>query len=371
MYFSYMRRLLLTVVFGCLVAAYQPVSAVELTGLFKARTPVTSQDASERKVAVELALMDVLTRVTGDSSIVNQPVIAEAIVSASQLVSLFQYKESDPDEVTITPWVLEVTFDEQGVRNLLIENGFPFWPAQRPELILWIGVERASNRALLGESNEELSELRQALQVSSKKRGVPVILPLLDEEDMGNISYADIWGGFRQEIMTASARYNTRHILVGTLSSAAGDRIRGKWRLWTDYDEIEWSSEQSDLKAVADEAIAQAAQTMARYYALRPGNDALNRFGIYVKGLETASQYALIQNTLSQFSGVEKVEVVGLEQNRCLLVVSVRGQSDLFFSAINNSDLLRVSVPPDIQEDVLIQTVGDLPVTYYYDLTIR
>jgi hypothetical protein len=38
--------------------------------------------------------------------------------------------------------------------------------------------------------------LRERIQATASRRGVPVAFPLLDTEDLQNVSFTDIWGGF-------------------------------------------------------------------------------------------------------------------------------------------------------------------------------
>jgi hypothetical protein len=94
--------------------------------------------------------------------------------------------------------------------------------------LLWVAVDGGQGeRAVLPaagappDTTQEMADLLESIRTSNTaiadQRGLPITLPLLDLEDMNQIEFADVWGGFEQSLLPASTRYGADAVLVGRI----------------------------------------------------------------------------------------------------------------------------------------------------------
>ena len=70
--------------------------AVEVTGLYEAEVPVTSQSAAERVAAIHTALEEVLVKVSGNAEVLQRPELKSLLDQAEQWVQRYQYRAALP-----------------------------------------------------------------------------------------------------------------------------------------------------------------------------------------------------------------------------------------------------------------------------------
>ena len=60
-----------------------------------------------------------------------------------------------------------------------------------------------------------LETVREQIVAAADERGLPIAWPLLDLQDLNAVTCTDVWGGFEDEIVAASARYRSDAVLIG------------------------------------------------------------------------------------------------------------------------------------------------------------
>ncbi len=311
--------------------------AVEVKGVYESVVPIAGQEAEERDVALQLGFVDVLVRVTGDVFIADEPLIQPEIKNVAKYVSRFQYQENTKEDA-LTRLNLYIKFDKGAIANLLRDKGLPIWPVNRPEVLVWIAIEDGSNRFILSPDSDQ--DIRNELVKIAKKRGVPVITPLMDINDMGQIRFSDIWAGFKEEVLTASKRYGDSHVLVGRLFRAASGNWDAKWTFWGMDSEENWNGSGVDVSTAMTSGIDGLIGVLSKYYALTPGNDSKTGLDIIVDGIDTTSEYAGVLKYLESQAGVVAIKVVSVKGSRVSYQIVIEGQTDLFFNAIDSGNYL-------------------------------
>jgi hypothetical protein len=72
--------------------------------------------------------------------------------------------------------------------------------------------------------------IKEFIFEAALNRGIPIRFPEVDKTDLQFISFVDIWGGFSDQIINASKRYNVQSILVGRIRN---DELTNNF--WTHY----------------------------------------------------------------------------------------------------------------------------------------
>ncbi|OJF68264.1 hypothetical protein BK026_05410 [Alteromonas sp. V450] len=182
------------------------VNAAQQVMVNEAQVMVDDQSQRTQQKALKQALSQVFLKMTGSSSVLNNEGIRAALSSPQSFLRSYRFAFENAK----TYYVAE--FDKQKLTTLIQQELLPLWGDRRPETIVWLVEEGASdNRTILDESMD--SDLKNSLIQTAKQRGVPVSLPLMDLTDSVNITTYDVWGRFIEPLRNASVRYTVDNII--------------------------------------------------------------------------------------------------------------------------------------------------------------
>ncbi|MCF6239263.1 MAG: DUF2066 domain-containing protein, partial [Candidatus Marinimicrobia bacterium] len=162
---------------------------------------------------------EVLLKVVGDNAALNATDLAPILGQPEQFIQQYQYHRMNKMSDDLTqPDVLELQliFNENELNRSLIELGLPVWGKSRPEILLWLAVEDGGVRSIVGENDID-SELPSILKQALTKRGLSLLIPLMDLQDQTQVSFADLWAGFAEPILKASQRYGTQVVVIAKI----------------------------------------------------------------------------------------------------------------------------------------------------------
>lgn len=327
-----------------LLVGVSPSRAEPLTGLFEATLPVMTQDASERKVAFEMGLIDVLIKNTGILQIATRSNINEMLADSETLVARYVYRTASEDASSLAPLHLNMVFDADAVRARLEALSLPYWPAERPPVIVWLVIDQPTGRRLVGRDDPLTAQWREQMQRHAVRRGVNLVFPLLDEADWANVQISDVWGGFTAPVLAASQRYRAAQILTGVINlrpDLPPSQRLNRWSFRADFDQQAWSDSQNEARVSLEEAVDRVMSRLGEYYAFRPGAQGQNRVTLLFNGIQQPIQYARLQTFLTAQPGVSRVTLLAQEGDRSVFQATLAGPADVFFSALRNATFLR------------------------------
>jgi len=371
-----MKKFLLFVV---LVLLCLPVSATTVKNLYEVSVPVFTQSDNERKEAVSQAFAELLIRVTGRRNIALQSGVKELIKTAPRYMRSFRYEqieekpepEAEPDlqedlvvdaenqesgqlidplanqtkaEKPKPNQYLVVSFDKQAVKNVLWKNKLPVWGETRPSTLLWIAVQDAEQRNLI-----DVSEPGPMLDYLSKlaiKRGLPLVYPLLDLEDQMNLNVTDVWGGFKDHINNASARYQTEAVVSARLSLNSSGIWQSRWSLYQGNDESSWQINAVDLESAVVYGLDNIADKLAERYAHVSISSDENATLIYISDVNNLSDYEKINDYLSSLSAIKNIELRQVQANELVYRLELRSNKKVLKQAISLGKVLLTQEDP-------------------------
>lgn len=306
--------------------------AVEVPALYQGSTQVTSRDsARERQRAFRDALGQVLIKNTGSTEVINHPVIRRALNNADDYVDTWSYRSvpatpgGDGEEPGIE---INVTFFEPEVLSLLDNAEIPLWPRNRPYTLVWVAVqEELGDRQLVGSSSSEFRDVMDTLQAEAARRGLPLLLPVLDFEDRRAIGVEDVWDMNREKLLAASGRYQSESILAIRLVKTLGGEVIGKSSyLFRDQVMALESFEDSEEEFLRD-SIDLAARELSAYYAvLLSGTDSNMEVNLTVNGIDSVEDYAGLLDYVGQLTDVNDIHIDSVDQETVKLKLSTGGQ---------------------------------------------
>jgi hypothetical protein len=310
-----------------------PAYAVEVTTLYTAQVLLDAEEQDPQALAYKTALEDVLTRVSGSELTADPERVELLFPNPASYVVQFRPGEDD------TLWV---SFDGEAVERTLRQAGQTVWGSDRPLTLVWLAVDWGQGeREIIGADDPEGSRdearsidrnrlLRQRVLDIAERRGLPVVFPLLDTEDLQNVSFSDIWGGFDDALLEASARYQANSILVGRVRPGTGQRNR--WRYYFGGTERNWSGE-------PELVVSLVADALAAEFAIS-GDAPMESIELQIAGIESVKAYGAVQTMLSELTVVESFAITEVEGDRIRYRVVVHGGADRLSRALRFNGLI-------------------------------
>lgn len=341
-----MRRLLKQSSFFALLMTslfIHPAQAERIADLYSASWPVESQSTNVRQKAMTNAFAEVLIRVSGSKDVVYNSEIQAALPNAQNYMRQYSYKRLSAAEQMVyeKPLLLVATFDSQAVKKILQDASQPVWSENRPSGAFWIAIEENGSRRVATDANDAVAI---SLNRAASRRGLPVILPLMDLEDKSQVTVGDIWGRFTGPIKRASERYNADYVVTGQLSQS-GEQWFGRWSMELGGSVENISSTAASKQQLVADLVDQVADKLASRLAVVFSGEVL-AVEIYVDNIHDLEAYAGVRNYLGNLGMTESVKVLQVKADAVLFEVKVLTSPQNLIDAINIGNNLR-RIPTD------------------------
>lgn len=348
------------VCFGVLAANHSVFAAI-VEGLYEAEVPVVSQSNDEHNRAMSEALAEVIVKVSGDAKAPSLEGVAAAMQKSSQYVQQFRYGRIPSNyfgkidsSATRLAWF---RFDENAVNRLLHDNGLPVWGRTRPTTLAWIAIEQDGARFILGgDANDDLKAM---LQFNAKRRGLALLLPLMDLEDQRKLTFADLWGEFQTTILAASARYQADAVLVGKLFLTPSDDWQVTWSLFENGRHLRWQGQYPQIGDAMKIGVAGSLEILAKRYAQVYAENQPSEMVLSVDGVSNLEDFARLTDYLKSLEQVKGVNATRINQHSVDVHLDLRGNPEGLRQTIGLGNVLAVAQVHTIpQETQAIDLVG-------------
>lgn len=332
-----------------------PGWAATFANLYTVTVPRDPAAADQRTAATQAAMARLMIRVTGNRNAPLDPALQEMITAPDPfLASYGSDREGRP----------LVGFRRGQVERALTDLGLPVWVPERPLTLLWVAVDDgAGGRALLGSATEaldlgsqttpQMTELlktvRAEIAAVADERGLPIAWPLLDLQDLNAVTFTDVWGGFEDRIVAASARYRADAVLIG--------RVRpGLFGV-----EVEWlfvhglERQGLPVAGVGDGLHAAADRYAAELSTVGNASVAL----LTVLDVSTPAQYGRVMSYLEGQSALESVDVDSYSNGTLSLRVAARGDARVLERVLALGGVLRPAGATGSTGSLTFEVAGD------------
>ena len=330
---------LLPVIF---IFQFAPVQAVEVEGLYQGTVTVESRnDERERLSAFSNVFRQVLIKVTGNSEVLTLPQIRRALNNAADYVDTWSYRSISESDSALTAAVdatrvvataqrveLTVSFFEPEVLSLLETANIPLWPGNRPYTLVWLVVqEELGARQIVGASTNAFPDVMALLDLEANNRALPILLPILDFEDMRAVSANDVWDMDAEKLLQASRRYQSESVLVIRLFRTVTGDVFGKSNHLFRDQIFEVEMFEQSAESFIQESVALATDEISAYYAvLLSGTDSSIEVNLTVEGIKSAEDYAALLDYVANLTDVNDYQVAAVENQTIMLRLSTGGQ---------------------------------------------
>jgi hypothetical protein len=317
--------------------------------------PFDPEEKDPRASAYKKGLWEIIVRVTGLELPVETPILEELFPNPAQYV--LQFRQNSDDETFL------ITFDGANIENVLRSAGKSIWGVDRPLTLVWLAVETMMPssgpyfgqrcqplfKKYWGQGEREITTvddpqhvdnalrsidrnrlLCERIQNTASRRGIPITFPLMDTEDLKNVSFTDIWSGFDEQLLQASRRYQVNSILVGRISP--GTLKRNRWTYYFDGIQQDWSGEPENI-------VNFLADVLAAEFSFA-GNARLETVTVNIAGIDSVRAYGTVQRFLENLSLIEEFEVQTVKGDKIRYEIRLRGTSIRLARALQNSNIL-------------------------------
>ncbi len=222
---------------------------------------------------------------------------------------------------------LLVTFDGAAIEKTLRDANQTVWGGNRPLTLIWLAVDWGQGeREIIGAADSEAQpddarslnrnrQLRERILEIAAERGLPVAFPLQDSEDMAKLEFSDIWGGFDERVLAASARYDVDSILVGRVQAAGTSQNR--WTYLFGDDQRQWTG-------APETVLAQVSDVLATEFAII-GSEPLRAVDLSIQGVTSVDAYGDVQHMLANVNVIDTFALTEVAGDRLRYRVSAHG----------------------------------------------
>ncbi|MEX1032370.1 MAG: DUF2066 domain-containing protein [Cellvibrionaceae bacterium] len=303
--------------------------AQERVDLYQAELLVVDQSQRERNQAMVDGLAESIVRASGQPRVLENPQVIEAVNRAANYLTEWRY-ESTEETITIDgrevpAQRLVLRYSGNAIERLLRDLRLPIWPANRPTMLVWTVVDSGNGRSRV--SSSSAPEILDLIKAAAKRRGVPLITPLMDLEDQVAVPTEQLWS-LRQEIIgQASERYDADSILVGRLTETSRGDWRGGWLLMHRGQSVSFDVSGADAVDVVAGGIGQVADYFLQLYGIVPNEGPSEALAFQVDGVEGFADYTRVMNYLQGLAVVGRTDLVAVQGGSLLLYLYLEGNT--------------------------------------------
>lgn len=313
------------------------VSAADVSTLYQGQAEVSSQAEQERNELTPTLLRQVVIKVVGDREAVNNADLTAVFADANRYVARYRYQHVNHDGDASTPDQLHVVmnFDRTAILNALERIGLPIWDQNRPEILVWVASDVGGSQRLF--SDADRSEWLSLIRYHAKRRGLAIVMPLMDLQDQTQISFSDIWTANNQTLLQASERYGTP-IVVSARFRGNDDALGISWQALLADQSENWQSEGDANTAIAA-GIDELADRLGRRFAQVLGD--AKPVQLRVTEVNSFDDYTRLMRYLDQLQGVSEINVQNMQNQQLQLTFNLQGEMDRFKQLLQLGRLLQ------------------------------
>lgn len=319
------------------------------TDLYTAVVSVPSAEATERTLAVKQAFNQVLVKLSGNRTLLDNPKVKTALDDAEQFVEQFEYQTRPHDGQLL----LVVGFEAEAVKQLLQKLGISAWQSTRPTLLAWIILDKETTQHVINLITQSVEANK--LHVAATARGFPLLFPILDLEDLRTLSVTDVMIGRRETIAQIAHRYGVKTTWVGRIAQQEDTWI-GQWHLLIGDKQWSWQTEASSLDTLLiqglDEAIDKVVKRTTIDEPIGNANSVqttTETFILTIYALPNLNDYAKVRDYLQGVEVVSRLRVQKVQPGQATFSITVQGGKTALSQALSLGHLLTPETSTDTE----------------------
>lgn len=286
--------------------------AATKVNLFDVEAVVYEQQANAKYSGEELArrsgMREVIVKATGDSASLDNSVVKKAITQSSRFLSTISPSEKDGQPT------LKMSFNPRQIQSLLQQADLPYWPEERAKVLVWIVEDNGYDRTISWEQSSRTSVAN--LTSVARQKGLPVVVPVGDIDDVTSIKATELWGGFTEQISASSQRYDADAVAVVRIERN-GNQQNLRWTLYDDKPQFiadpslatVTGQESGTNQQVTEAFVADLGRYYADKSAAKGSGEVAASVTVNFGGIESARDFFTVEKMLQGLPSVASVEL--------------------------------------------------------------
>ena len=303
------------------------VFAVEVDNLYTGRILVTDKTQKTRIKAHRWAIEQVITKVSGDREILKNKTIRRVVQNrTANYITSFAFETDEQGRTFLVD-----VFDQSKIDGLLKSVGAAIWGQRRPNTVIWLAVEEGVQRSII--DKELFPQITEFLYQSSDNRGLPISLPVMDEEDKQAVFSSDVWARFDRAVLQGSKRYNAENVVMARMryvTSQKEPEYKTGWllefELMNEQGKLLTSAENGDQYSVLRDMVNQIGDHFAAEYAIHNQISNDNALQLNLTGINDLRDLKQAESYLNSLPPVAQASLLSIVNNRAEFSLSLVGE---------------------------------------------
>jgi len=287
---------------GLGMSVYAHAAAADTGGqsLYAAATPVANQSAQERDKAFRSDLAQVLVKVSGNPNAAQVAALSDILSKAGNLVVEYRYRAVSVSQGGGQE--LWARFDAKAVDKALIQGGQGTWGEGRPTVVAWV----LDSGSIVADNPN--APIVSSMRKDAQKRGLPLVIPLMDLTDQKRVSGFDIRTLFLPALKSASQRYRAHAMLIGVINPADVG-VQSRWTLVFNGNSTSFQETADTPQQAAGEAVGHATTLLAQQLAYLPAVGGGGQMQVVVSGVNSLANLKRVETLITAVPGVGSLQL--------------------------------------------------------------
>ncbi|OGT40185.1 MAG: hypothetical protein A3F12_08005 [Gammaproteobacteria bacterium RIFCSPHIGHO2_12_FULL_38_14] len=313
-------------IFGAVVLFYSfSLFAAKVPDLYQVELPVTAQSDTARNTAMQKGLMQVLVKLTGEPTIVENDVIKGSLDKADTYVQEFSYL---PSSRTDMPYTIQIRYNSGDIQRLLKRAGVAYWNVDRPLILMYLTWTTKDHQTeIIGHDVPQY--LLDMTEQQGKIYGLPIIFPMMDMTDTSQIAVQDILNMNIPSLKQASKRYEPDALLVGHMEEVTGG-VTSVWRLTSGNNQWDFVINELNSKDVIASLMSQVSQTLAKRYVVKTTNATSTWLKLTITNVTGSNDLPQLMQYLQQMPDIMDVRLQRIIGDVVEVKILVKGSLETF-----------------------------------------
>lgn len=320
---------------GWLLVASHGFASSATYNTYRVTLPATASPHTAIIQDVQQAFTKLLKQLTGQT-------ITE-LPSSSQLMSFvdqYQYNQHGPNPEFIAD------FDKQAITNYLKDKALLLLSTTSAGYLLWVVIEeKTAAPQILGTENAPL--WLKSLVAENQQKGLTLVLPELDMEDLNNISVEKIRHHEHPALQRASQRYQVDGYMTAWLTPKDQSHWLSKWYIHSTQYQLNFQ-----LQGSLEQTLKSAQQQLLTQITALKTIPTPRTLYIQANDITSNNQQALLYDNLRRIQGVTDVQLDGVTPESVLYKLTINIEKERFVNSLYKNKVLTLQ-PESSSGDLL------------------
>jgi len=324
--------------------------AKEISNIYQVDIQVKEQSNKARWQASLEGFKQVLVRRSGSNRILSSKQTIDAYKKVTSYVQKSQYS-SNTELMSEYKYIISLHFEPRLIDNLIKRANQPLWDSNRPVSMLWLSQEETVEnnppyrRIIIENVSEQVTN--NLILKNSNRRGVPVILPLMDFDDNLLVTQSDVWGRFPEAIIVASKRYLVESIIIGKIYQRDGLWI-GQLSYFNESNNLSFEHQTDNVEMMYEKIFDSLAEILCNQYCVTQTATVGQELLIEIENITNFEAFLKIKNYISELSAIRQVDVLAIHQDKLILKLSLLSNEQAVIDSLSLNRQLRIVVKEEV-----------------------